>query len=997
MGKLKLFRVCTYVVLLLLSSITTVFAQNRVITGTVNDQTGKGVPGVTVTVKGTKTATQTDANGTYRISAPDNATLVFSSVGYGSTEMPVAGRTDGKSFDATLTATNSNLSEVVVIGYGTARRRDLTGAVSSIQAKDFNQGIIAAPDQLIQNKVPGLEVTVNSGQPGAATTIKIRGNSSIRASQSPLYVVDGVPLDGGSARPNLGTSFGGTPTSNPLLYISPNDVASIEVLKDASSSAIFGSRGANGVVVITTKKGNAGPMKLEANVSFGLNAGFMRRYKILNAGEFRSALTKYGLPATLDGGSSTDAIKEITQNKLTQNYNIALSGGNDLGKFRASFLGSRNEGFLKKSNLDKYIGTFSGQYKFIDKRLTIDFNLITGNYSENLTSVANNSGSQGNIIVSALAWNPTQALRKADGSYNYPSSGTGNPLAFSDAYNDVTSVNNYLANISATVKILNNLDYKFLYGINHSVGERLVNVDGWIQGLNNLSGIGNAYIGQAQLTSQNFTHTLNYRTSFSSSLTFDALVGFEYYKSAYRGSNVFASGFNTNLDYFNRIDIPYTSIFQNAKTQGPLFTFVNPLTEIQSEFARVNLNYNDNLYLTATIRDDGSSKFGKNNRHGYFPSVGAKWAVSNSSFMKGSTLFSNLGLRGSWGITGNQEFPAGSSQEQFGIGAYNTLGQTIVSNPNLKWEATTQYNFGIDYAFAKGRVFGSIDYYNKNTKDILFQTNSIQPAPNATYFINLPANLVNAGVEFALGATIVQNKKITWDANFNLAYNHNEIKNFLDVNTKLPLKIQTGTIDGQGVSGTLAQIITNGKPVNEYYLKPFGGFDQSGNQIIGNDPVFAGDPNPHVIAGFSTSLRYEKFTFSMNMGGSFGFLIYNNTATSVTNIAGIVAGRNIDVSAYNSGEKTGSGVGASTRFLEKGDYAKLRNATIRYSAGDVGKYIKGLSAFISGSNLFVITKFSGFDPEVNIDKSNGAYPSRSIEYVPYPTPRVITFGFSFSL
>ena len=249
----------------------------------------------------------------------------------------------------------------------------------------------------------------------------------------------------------------------------------------------------------------------------------------------------------------------------------------------------------------------------------------------------------------------------------------------------------------------------------------------------------------------------------------------------------------------------------------------------------------------------------------------------------------------------------------------------------------------------------------------------------------------------ALGANVIDRKDLGWDVNFNFAYNKNLITKFTDPNTGLDNFVQTGQINGQGVSGTLAQVITNNQPVNAYYLKPFQGFDATGNQIIGANPQFAGDPNPHTLIGFSSSLRYKKFTFSLNMGGAFGFLIYNNTATSVTNIAGIAQGRNIDVAAYNSVEKPSSGVGASTRFLEKGDYFKLRNVTVRYNIGNTGKYLKNVSAFVSGSNLFAITKFTGFDPEVNIDKSNNSYPSRSIEYVPYPTPRNISFGFNFSL
>ena len=606
---------------LFLFSLSQVFAQTKTITGKVTDsKDGSPIVGATVQPKGSKNGTSTGADGSFSITvAANTTTLVVTSVGFDRQEISVASSSTAA---ISLVASNSNLNEVVVVGYGTVRKKDLTGAIASVQAKDFNQGNIASPDQLLQNKVPGLEITQNSGQPGAATTIKIRGNTSIRASQSPLYVVDGVPLDGGSARPGIGTSFGGTPSSNPLLYINPNDIQSIDVLKDASAAAIFGSRGANGVVVITLKKGTAGPMKMDVNVSYSLNAGFMRRYKVLDAGQFRSALTKYGASSTLDGGANTDALKEITQNKLSQNYNVAFSGGNENGKFRASLLGSTNQGFLKKTNLDKYLGTFSGDYKFLDKKLSLNFYLIAGNVTENATSVANNSGSQGNLIVSALAWNPTQALTKSDGTYNYPANGTGNPLAFNDAYNDVSSTASYLGGISGAYKITAQSGVQtFIWYQPFVPADRLVDVDGWIPGLNNLSGQGNAIIAHGKLTSQNITHTLNYKAQLAKNLSLDALAGFEYYKSSYSTDNIFGRGFNTNLDFNNRIGVKYTSIFQNAQTVTPLFTFTNPTTEIQSVFARLNFNYNDQFYLTGTIRDDGSSKFGSNKKHGIFPSV----------------------------------------------------------------------------------------------------------------------------------------------------------------------------------------------------------------------------------------------------------------------------------------------------------------------------------------------------------------------------------------
>lgn len=971
-------------------------AQNKTITGKVTDsKDGSAMVGASVVAKGSKLGTQTGADGTFKLSVPSSATtLVISSVGFVSQEVNIQNQS---TVGVSLVATNDQLNEVVVIGYVTARKKDLTGSVVSLQSKNFNQGVITAPDQLLQSKVAGLEVTNTSGQPGAASTIQIRGNSSIRASNNPLFVVDGVPLDGSTARPNLGNAFGSNPNSNPLLFIDPNSIAQIDVLKDASSAAIYGSRGANGVVVITTKKGTSGPMKVEVGTNFGFAAGYMKRFEVLNAAQYRDAIKKYGQPATYDGGTSTDALKAISQNSLSQNYTMAFSGGNEVGKFRASFLASRGKGFLKKSGLDKYLATINGSYKFLDKRLSVDFNIITGNYAETLTSVSNTAGSAGNIISSALSWNPTMALVGAGGIYNYPSNGSGNPLAFNDAYNDNSSVYSFLGNISAAYKITNNLEYKLLYGLNYGTGTRTMNIDGWLNGQAGVSGLGFAGLANAKLQSQTITHTLNYHADINSSLSMEALAGYEYFKTDYSGGGITASGFNTNLVQATRIPILYTTIMQNAQVQNPYFGYANPTAELQSYFGRLQFNYQEKLILTGTMRADGSSKFGKNNKYGYFPSAGLKWVVSNEGFMKGNKLFSNLGLRVSYGLTGNQEYPSGSSQEQFGLTAYNNAPQVVNGNPDLKWEKTKSINAGIDFSFSGGKIYGSFDYYHKNTTNILFQTSAIQPAPSSVTFVNLPANLINSGFELAVGATVIDHRQFGLDLTFNYAYNKNNVKNFKDPNTGLDLQVNTGQVNGQGVSGTLAQVITNNQPVNVYYLKPFQGFDASGNQLIGGTPQYAGDPNPHSLVGFGTTIRYKKFSFVMNMGGAFGFLIYNNTATSVTNIAGIAQGRNIDAAAYNSKEGVASGVGASTRFLEKGDYLKMRNVSLSYNFGNAGKYIKNLSAFVSGSNLFVITKFTGFDPEVNIDKSNNSYPSRSIEYVPYPTARFITFGFNFTL
>ncbi len=975
--------------LLLMAAPFIMNAQQKNVSGKVTgDKDGSPIGGASVVAKGAKSGTQTAADGTFSLSVASSVTqLVISSIGFGSQEVTIG----SGPVNVVLNATSEGLTEVIVsIGYGTARKKDLTGAVSSVQAKDFNQGVITSPDQLLQNKIPGVEVTSNSGAPGGGTTIRIRGTSTIRTGSGPLYVVDNVPLDGRSARPFISSNFGGSPEANALLFIDPNTIQSFSILKDASAAAIYGSRGANGVIEITTKQGISGASKIEFGTSWSVNLGLMKKYEVLDAGEFRTALGKYSVTGQ-DKGSNVDVFKELMNKKLSQNYSLAFTGGNDNGKFRASFLASSTNGTFKNSQLDKYIGTFNGQYKFLDKKLTLGFSLIAGHTTEDVIAVSNTAGSEGNIISSALQWNPTTDFKDANGKWVYPTNGSGNPLALLDGYNDQIKVNSILANITASYKILKNLDYKFMYAINNSVGARLTNIYGFLQGYAGLSGSGFGAISNQELNSQTFTHTINYNTNLTKKLNLTALGGFEYWKSNFSNSATSARGFNTNLTQEAKIDIPYTAILRNGQVQNPPSTYIDPTVEIQSFFGRVGLNYSDRFLLTATMRADGSSKFGKNNRYGYFPSAAVRWNITNENFMKSNGILSNLALRASWGITGSQEYPSGAATEQFTFSQYNTATQTVNPNPDLKWEETRSTNIGIDANSKNGRIYGSLDYYHKNTTNIIFEGTAIAPASSASSFRNIPANLINSGIEFGIGATVIQKSNLQWDVNFNIAYNKNKLTNFNAA------RILTGQINGQGVSGTLGQIITNDYPVNEYFLKSFGGFNASGNQIIGNDQQFAGNSNPTTNYGFSTTLKYKKVSLVINGGGAAGFLIYNNTATSVTNISGISNGRNIDKNAFNSDEKPSSGVGASDRFLEKGNFFKLRNVSVNYTIGNILSYVKGLNVFVSASNLFVITKFSGFDPEVNVDKSQGGVASRSIEYIPYPTARSFSFGFKFTL
>jgi iron complex outermembrane receptor protein len=976
----------------------TAFSQSKTITGTITDDKGAPVQGATVTVKGSKSGTSTGADGTFTLAiSPTATTLTISSVGFTTQDVSISGQT---TIAVSLVTSQSSMNEVVVIGYGTARRKDVTGSVASVQAKDFNQGTIASPDQLLQNKTPGVEIATSSGQPGGGTTIKIRGNSSILSnSNNPLIVLDGVPLDGRDAQPglNLGVSslpFGTTPNSNPLLYINPYDVQQVEVLKDASATAIFGSRGANGVIVITTKKASSGSgTRIDFSASLADNVGYMKTDGLMNASQFRANLNKYGLTSQgYDSGANVNALKEIKQHTLAQNYSLSLSGGNDNGKFRASFLASSLPGIIKHTDLEKYLGTFNGTYKFLDKRVTLDFNLIVGHVQLDQTLVTNTPGAGGNLMQWVLNWNPTVPFHNADGSYKGQAFSNPNPLAALEGYSDRSNVNTVLGNISATVRIIKGLDYKMLYAINEGSGTRYADFDGWVPSIQGVSSIGLGAVGTAQLTSQTFTHTLNYHADLTDKLRLDAVAGYEYWTTSYRNQTILGTGFDINNTYATRVGIKNSSQLTDAR--NPLVSTpanpIDPSVEIQSVFGRVALNYNDKYYLTGTLRADGSSKFGANNHYGYFPSVGARWVLSNEDFLKNSSVFNTLALRGSWGITGSQDFPAGAAQAQFDFSQAGSIVQTNVPNPNLKWQQTKQTNIGLDYSLLKGRLYGSFDWYRKNTTNIVDQTTAIQPAPSGIVFINLDANLINTGYEFVVGGTIVDHKDFTWDASFNISYNKGTLKNF-----NQPF-IQTGTVNGNGLSNTFSQRIVNNQPIDVFYMPHFIGYTKAGLDSVSSDYRYAGDPNPHFLYGFATTLKYKKLSLNLAFGGAAGYKILNNTNLAVTNIGLFNKGQNTTNHSFFPGASPSNGTTLSDKYLESGNFVKLRNATISYSIGDIGQYFKRVNVFVTGTNLFVITKFSGFDPEVNIDKTNAGFASRSIEYLPYPTPRIISAGFNVS-
>jgi len=985
-SKRLLTRVVLPAILVLLAQ--TVLAQ-KVITGKVTDsKDGSPIAGASVTPKSGTGGTTTGTDGTFRLTVGDNVnSIVISYVGYAAQEVNISGKT---SVDVSIVASGgANMNEVVVIGYGTARKKDLTGSVVTITQKDFNQGPTTSPQQLIQGKVPGLEVTNTNGMPGAATTIRIRGNSTIRSGNNPLYVVDGVPLDGRIARPgqsNLG--FGNSPASDPLYIFNNNDISTISVLKDASATAIYGSRASNGVVLIETKKASAGEPKLDVNTQFGFS-DIMKKYKVLNGDEYRAELKARSITSG-DYGSSVDPLESILQTGWIQNYNVGMSGGNENGKYRASFGYFDQDGIVKTSNLKRFTALLNGQYRFLPSRkLTMNFLVLASQVNERISPVSNDAGASGNLISNALQWNPTLSLKRADGSFWGQDNPTGatnpNPLSLLSEYDDKTNVSSVLAFAQVGYKFTDWLSFQTQISANHQVGSRKAMISDSAV-FTGIYGKGAALVAETYLNTMVVTNTLNFNKQLTSNFNLNGILGYEYQKFSWRGNSTTTNGYSTPPV------VNYADIIQNVASGNVVVSsFYDPDSYLQSYFARGIGNFGDGRFIvTATIRADGSSKFGANNRYGYFPSFAASWNVMNENFMKSSHIFDQLKLRGGWGITGNQEFPAGASQTQYVYGQ-GSIAQANVANPDLKWEQTTQWDIGTDWSLFNGKLFGTFDYFVKNTSDLLFNFDAIQPAPATKYWINLPGNIKNDGFEFAVNVTLMEKTNLTWTLGVNGAFLHNVVE---DYNGPTVL---TGTLSGQGSTGTTIQRLASGHPLNAFYMKDFQGFDQNGFAIYKDNGAlfFVGDPNPKFIGGLSSTLSFKKWVFGLNVSTSRGNEIYNETLNNVLNI-GNLGTRNIDANLKGTKESPSNPLTSSSRFLEKADYIKIGNLSARYNVGNVG-VLKGLYLSVVGQNLFYITDFSGFSPEVNTDKQVNGVLSYGIEYIPYPTARTIQFGLGFSL
>ena len=960
------------------------------INGTVKDAGGQGLAGATVKSRNGSQATSTDANGNFKLNLSEtNPVLVISFVGYLAREVPV--EANDTFIEIILTADQTELAPVAVVGYGTQNKKDITGSVKSLKSEGFNKGIINSPQQLLQGKVSGVNVTSATGEPGGALSITIRGPGGIRTNSTPLFVVDGLPLD------NSGT--GGT--GDPLAFINPADIESFDVLKDASATAIYGARGANGVVIITTKKGKAGSSIAEVSTSIGFSK-IARPIDVYSASEFRAKVVESG-GVLDDKGANTNWMDEVTQTALTQNYNLGLRGGSNKLTYYASFGVQKQEGILKKNTLDRYSGRFNATQKLLDGRLVIEANL-------NVSNTHNERPPITTLIGDALANNPTYAPYDANGK---PATFTSmnNPLLNLQLDKDISSITRLMGNITPSLTIAKGLVYKLNFGIDRSDGTRDVESLPFLQPARD----GRLETFNTYNRNTLIENYLNYNT-IRGKHNISALAGYSYQK-------IFLQGRNYSINKLPIIPIdpiynPGVGTELTLANNRPGGYAVN--SELQSYFGRITYQYDSKYLLTANFRADGSTKFGANNKYGYFPSFSVGWKISEEAFMQNS-IFSNLKIRAGWGITGNQEIPprqtqglfssstgAGYSYPLYPTGAYPSgIVYNRLANPDLQWEESKQTDIGLDYSLFKGELSGSIDVFNKVSTNILMLVNPADPIqPAVTGYTNVKdMEIVNKGIEFDVDYRKKVGAGITFNIGGNLTYINNEVRNS-------PYSIiPSGSAHGSGLTSATINGYLNNEPIGTFYLLEWTGIDAAGLStfldkdkdgiITDKDRKALGTALPKLLYSFYGGASWKGFDLSVNFNGTSGNKIYDNTANSFFYKAKIA--KNVNTTAIANefpNESINNPARVSSRYLYNASYLRLNNASLGYQFNPeklgIGKWVNALRLSLTGQNLFVITKYDGFDPEVNIDRQIDNVFSYGVDYLSYPKARSVIFSLNLT-
>jgi len=985
------------------------------VSGVVSDTDGMPLPGASIIIKGTTVGTTTDFDGNFSFKIPDDATImVISFLGYKTKEILI---TDQITYNIELEIDASELDEIVVVGYGTQKKKDLTGAVASIGGEDVQNDTQTSADQMLQGKVAGVRVSQTSGQPGGGVSVRIRGNSSLNLGNEPLYVIDGMPIDNSALIVGDGVNIpGNTSPPNPLSSINPQDIESIQVLKDASATAIYGSRGANGVILITTKSGKEGIIKVDYNTSIGFQT-IANKLDLLDSNGYvdhvGSILQQQGsslLPELSNASINTDWQDEIFETATMKQHNISMSGGSTETKYFASFNYTNQDGILKGSGFERYGGRLNWGYK--KNKFTVDVNLNTSYTADDITAYGDNGGNfDGGVISTAVFLPSTAPIFNDDGSYFQPDVvDLDNPYNLIQGIDIQARTHRTLVNLKGSYDLVENLKASMSISTDvisqkkDSYRSRQTVVGSQAGGIANI------------LTSKNTNYVvdalLNYKNSFEDH-TFSALAGYTYQKFNYEL-------FTGNARGFIGDEVATDDLGAGNQEFNGLGSFRSK-SALLSYLSRINYSYKDKFLVTASLRVDGSSRFTEGNKYGTFPSFSLGYRLSEEDFMESIDYVSNLKARLGWGQIGNSNVASSASLATFVTGdpaVFNNmlvagLTPARIANSDLTWETTQQLNVGVDFGLFNNRVSGSIDIYNKKTKDLLF----FEPVPLQTGFsgrwVNLAdSEITNSGLEVSLNTRNITGDDFTWESDLNLTTNKNEIT---DLGGK---ELITN-------SDTSASVINReGEAAFSYYGLAHSGIWQTGEDpsgsaqpdaipgqpkwvdqdndgdIDGDDRVILGNPYADFTWGFNNTFKYKGFELSVFIEGVHGVELYNNQMAS-TYFPGNNSRNKFSepiINRWTTSNPTNQwpsfvnpssyGGDLTNKFvIQDASFVRLKNVTIKYNFNlKDNKFIRSLNTYVSGQNLAISTDYLGFDPDLA-----GSGNSRA-DFNSYPTSRTILFG-----
>jgi len=948
-------------------------AQKITVSGIIKEKSSDTpLPGVSVVLKGTTIGNISDFNGEYSIKASIGDVLVFSYLGYKSVELKVT----SSNVNVSLLEEAESLNEIVLIGYGTQKKKDLTGSVATISEKDFQEIPATNVENLVANKLPGVQITPAGGRPGAGSSILIRGGSSLSATNNPLFIIDGVPIEGSNNGPGI------------LSQLNPNDIESFTVLKDASSAAIYGSRASNGVVIITTKKGSLDAFKVNISTNTRVST-IIRNADVLSADEYRAVVNTLGTSRTPLGTATTNWQDEIFQPAFTSEFNVSVSGAIKNLPFRASVGFLDQEGNLKTGNYKRVTALLNLNPKFFDNHLKVNINL-KGSFEDD--KIANQ-----NAIWTATAFDPTQPVYVEDQTYggffqytqfaDNPAIALINPVSMLEQVDRVNQSYRSLGNIQ--------LDYS-----THFLPDLHVNVNAGYDISRGVfrdaaqpnyfpSDLSGGYIYYANPSREVRNLLLESYLFYSKEMpslksNFDITAGYSY--------NDFLA---TNYSYPSfRADVTQ---FPNSE---PPFPFDKPSNAIISFYGRLNYNFDNKYLLTASLRRDGSSRFSRENRWGIFPSVALAWKMKEETFLKDIKSLSNLKLRVSYGITGQQDGIANyyyqtgynsgflNNRYTFGDTPYITVTPQAY-NPDLKWEQTASFNIGLDFGFLEDRISGSIDLYQKNTKDLLNNTTIPLGVNFGNQLLLNIGSMENKGVEFNLNATPVKTDDINWTLNFNATYNINKIT-----------KLTNGNDDGVGLFSDATLVNTVGFPRNTFYLynqvynangMPIEGqvvdVNNDGNINAADRYITNKSALPKYLLGFSTSFQYKKWSLSTAFHANLGHYLFFQPYNSTVAITDFQVSQNLNRLYYDTLFRFNNDTQRFSDFyLQNASFLKMDNINIGYNFGKTLMNSKlGLGLNFTVQNVFVLTNYDGLDPESNNGSENG-----------YPVPRIFSLGINLN-